>query len=151
MHLSHTVYIHIIKRKSVQYEQLIYSGPTTLAPEYQSLFHINHIKSCPSYWHHTFIYLTSPFSYHLCSETSHRPFHISSILISTIYKHVRSVQEPRPNSARYEVISTGVADYPPLPAPIRELPLGAYIWRHTSPHALTWQTTRPPMTFIQVT
>ena len=29
MHLSHTVYIHIIKRKSVQYEQLIYSGTTT--------------------------------------------------------------------------------------------------------------------------
>ena len=92
MHLSHTVYIHIIKRKSVQYEQLIYSGPTTLAPEYQSLLHINHIKSCSSYWHHTFIYLASPFSYHLYSETSHRPFHISSILISTIYKHVCSVQ-----------------------------------------------------------
>ena len=81
-----------------------------------TLMIINHIKSCPSYWHHTFIYLTSPFSYHLYSETSHRPFHISSILISTSYKHVRSVQEPRPNSACHEVISTAAADYPPLPA-----------------------------------
>ena len=58
--LSHVVYIHIIKSKSVQYEQVIYSGPTTLAPEYQFLLHINHIKSFPSYWHH--IYLSaSPF------------------------------------------------------------------------------------------
>ena len=73
-HLSHVVYIHIIKCKSVQYKQLLYSGPTTLAPEYQYLLHINHIKSCPTSWHHTFIYLTSPFSYDLYSETSHQPF-----------------------------------------------------------------------------
>ena len=78
-HLSHVVYIHIIKCKSVQYEQLLHSGPTTLAPEYQCLPHIYHIKSCPTSWHHTFIYLTSPFSYHLYSETSHKPFYISSI------------------------------------------------------------------------
>ena len=78
-HLSHVAYIHIIKCKSVQHEQLLYSGPTTLALEYQSLLHINHIKSCPTSWHHTFIYLTSPFCYHLYSETSHKPFHISSI------------------------------------------------------------------------
>ena len=85
MHLSHTVYIHIIKHKSVQYEQLIYSGPTTLAPEYQSLLHINHIKSCPSYWHHTFILFNGSFLLSLIlPETSHRPFYISSILISTI-------------------------------------------------------------------
>ena len=63
----------------------LYSGPTTRAPEYQSLLHINHIKSCPTYWHHTFIYLTSPFFYHLYLETSHRPFHIISRLTSTIY------------------------------------------------------------------
>ena len=102
MHLSHTVYIHIINVNQSSMNNL-YSGPTTLAPEYQSLLHINHIKSCPSYWHHIFIYLTSRFSYHLYSETSHRPFHISSILISTIYKHVHSVQEPWPNCAHYEV------------------------------------------------
>ena len=125
MHLSHTVYIHIIKRKSVQYEQLIYSGPTTLATEYQFLLYINHIKSCPSYWHRTFIYLTSPISYHLYSETSHRPFHISSILISTIYKHVRSVQEPRPNSACHEVALILSGGYIRRPAPIRGPPLGA--------------------------
>ena len=151
MHLSHTVYINIIKRKSVQYEQLTYSGPTKLAPEYQFLLHINHIKSCPSYWHHTFIYLTSPFSHHLYSETSHRPFHISSILISTIYKHVRSVQEPRPNSSLHEVALSSSGGYIHRPAPIRGPPLGADVWRHTSPHALTWQTTRLPMTFLQVT
>ena len=61
-----------------------------------TLITYNHVHH--NYWHHTFIYLLSPFSYHLYSETSHRPFHISSILISTIYKHVRSVQEPQPNS-----------------------------------------------------
>ena len=128
------------KSVSVQYEQLKYSGPTTLAPEYQFLLHINHIKSCPSYWHHTFIYLTSPFSYHLYSETSHRPFHISSILISTIYKHVRSVQEPRPNSPRHEVALSSSGRYIRRPYPPPCANQKASSWRgcltsHITPRA----------------
>ena len=39
----------------------------------------------------------------LYSETSHRPFHISSIEISTIYKRVRTLSDLRPNSPHHEV------------------------------------------------
>ena len=55
--------------------KLLYSGPTTRAPEYQCLRYINHTKSCPTYWHHIHL-LTSPFFYHIHLETSLRPFHI---------------------------------------------------------------------------
>ena len=127
--------------------KLIHSGPTTLAPEHQSLLHINHIESCPTYWHHTFIYLTSPFSYHLYSEASHRPFHISSILTSTIYKHVCTLSDLRPNSARHQVTLNS--------QPLSAAPCAnqrASSWRgyptpHITPCAV--MTTRLLITFLQ--
>ena len=81
MHLNHVVFIHSIYSLLVQYEQLLYSGPTARAPEYQYLLHINHTKSCPTYWHHIHL-LTSPTFCHIFLETPHRPIYIIAQLIS---------------------------------------------------------------------
>ena len=82
--------------------KLLYSGPAARTPEYQSLLHINHTKSCPTYWHHIHL-LTSPFFYHLHLETPQRPFHIFTRLTPNIKYYVCLLWNPRPNSSNHEV------------------------------------------------
>ena len=76
----------------------LYSGPMAPTPEYQSLRFTDHIKSCPTYWHHILIF-TQVF-YHFNLETPQRPFHNLhsefSIYLNTTETHPFPLKSPVP-------------------------------------------------------
>ena len=89
----------------------------------------------------TFIYqqiLSSFFIIHL--ETSHMPFHIIIWLTLNIENTsvLYDIHGPTLWTTKFRS-STYSGGNPRGSAPIRGPPLGADIWCHTSPHALSWQ------------
>ena len=126
------------------------SGPTALAPENQSIIHINHTKSCPSFWHHIHLF-TSPFFCHIHLVIPYRSFYINPRLLS---QHLRLRLSP--------MKSTAQLPWPRGPAhqPARRKSAGlsanqrASSWRgclmsYITPRTIT--TIRLLMTFLQVT
>ena len=89
----------------------------------------------------TFIYLTSPFFYHIFLETSHIPFHVNIRLALNIEQTsvLCDIHGPPPRTTKPRS-STYSAGHPRGSAPISGPDLGAHLWRHTSPHELTLTT-----------
>ena len=127
---------------------LPYSVPMALTPEYPSLHFANHIKSCPTYWHHILIFtqvLTS-----IISIWRHHRGHFTIYTVNSQYP--LTLQN---TSVRSEIsCPTPSATRPTTPVRPAETSVAlrqseGFLGHHIDPHAI--MATRLLMTFIQVT